>query len=336
MKKAVVLCLLLALAVVGCEKIVVEEPAEIYRADVVDEVPVEFLPRPMQVVPGAKTWRVQPGADNSAAPIQKAIDQAQAGDTIFLEDGLYLWRKTDVNTPPVQIKKKQNLILRSDGGAYVFCQDEAAMPLEMFTAKNILIERVHFGHSGMIGRTCTASTSWLYDVQDVTLRGCVLHGSGWNALAGWKNERVLVEGCALGRGTKSAVDLSFTNGLTVRNCYLADNGGPRRPACLLAFVAVTNAFLQRNLMDRNRNRCLYKISRCKNVNIRANVFFANAFEVPEFLTHNGQNEVLVEGFDAELSPQDYPKVWPNRQVRAAAKRYRKFLRVLKKHEQTLH
>jgi len=286
----------------------------------------ELMPAPRFESSKAKTWTVEPGPESSAAPIQAAIDRAMPGDTILLKPGVYLWHKNDsTETPPepaVRLKNVKSLTLRSDGDAYVFCTDYAAMPLEIFDASDLLIENVHFGHAGLLGYTCTAATAWLYGGNSVTFRNCVLHGSGREALAGWKNKRVLVDGCALGRGTFAGIDLSFTTGLTVRGCYLADCGTDNRARCLLDLVLLQDMLFWGNMIHGNHNKCFLHADRTQRLNFSGNVFFDNAFEMPDDL--RGSNFTVTT------------QKWPNDKAQRAAENYRRFLDVLKELELTIH
>lgn len=287
-----------------------------------------------------RTILVRPGPDHSASAIQKAIDTAGPGDVIFLEPGLYLWHPEDSSDtppePPVLLKNIENLTLRSDGDAYVFSTDRASMPLELFSARKILIENVHFGHAGVLGYTCTASTVWLYDSQDVTFRRCVLHGSGQQAVAGWKNKRIALEGCALARGTSAAVDLSFTDGFLVRSSYFADNGSDPRGSCLLDLTVSRDFYFLDNLFDRNHSACFHHLDRTKAVFFRGNVLYANRFTVDEDAALPGPNAVLPATPGADVEHLERSALWPDRDVKTAAKRYRAFRAALKRAELEIH
>jgi hypothetical protein len=314
----------------GCARVAPDgQPSDVSLTDL---VPESVLPGPMKVVSGARTWTVRPGRNGSAAPIQEAVNKARPGDTIFLEPGIYLWNvrdsKDEPPEPPVVLKQVENLTLRSDGEAYVFCTHHAAMPLELFTARHVLIEGVHFGHAGILGYTCTAATVWIYDSRDITFRNCVLHGSGLEAVGGWNNERILFDGCALGRGTAHGVDLSFTKGLTLWRSYLTDNGTDPSGGCLLDFANNRDLYFFASLFDRNANACFHNLDRTANVFFRDNVFYANRFVVPDSL-EPGPNAVIHRTPGTDSRALERSAVWPSKKTRNAAKRYRKFLDVLK-------
>ena len=284
---------------------------------------------PVEPTGGGDTIIISPGPNNSATTITRALKRAQDGDTILLNPGVYFQSAAAGWGAPVTITNKKDLTIRSDGGAYVLCEKGATLPLEIFESERILIENIHFGHAGHPAQTCSGGVTWLYEANDITIKNCVLYGSGWSAVAGWKSKRLLVEGCALTKCTHQAIDLSFAEDLTFRDNFIAFNCDDEKAGCVFDFVKSKRILLKGNLIAKNHH-CFKHIQTVESLRFVANYFVGNFFDTPGDIFSN--NEVWKIGPDNVEDLLNDNDLWPSGRVQEAARAHLEFVYAMRKFE----
>ena len=280
---------------------------------------------PAQPARSGNILLVAPEPDNSASILMDAINSAKDGDTILLAAGIYYQSAAAGRDAPITIENKKDLTIISQGDAYVLCEKGAALPIEIMNSERIRIENIRFGHAGHPGQTCTGSVIWLFNAKDITIKNCVLYGSGFNAIAGGSNKRILVEGCALTECTHQSIDLSLTEDLTVRNNFIAYNCIDTEAGCLFDFAKNKRILVTGNLIARNLS-CFKHERDVESLSFVHNVFFANHFDIPPEISRKnsewGSDLQTVEEMFTEK------EIWRDPSVIDAAKAHLEFVEVL--------
>jgi pectate lyase len=281
-----------------------------------------------QPAAGNKTTVLHPGDD-----INRAIKNAGAGETIILSPGVYAFHTGDT---PVDIVSKQNLLLTSEGKAYILCTDPNSTPLFIGDSRNILIENIHFGHALQRG-TCAGRVSIIEDSSNVTLRNCTLHGSGIVAIEADRSRNILVEGCALVQCTESVLRAWNTSNLLMKNNFIAENDNSWPAAwggknAIFTSSRASNLQIHGNLIYKNQTEFV------PNWNdfgffFTGNVFAENSFTLPPEILKNRANRKIGVPKNIELDALMLRSdLWPDDRVKEAAKDYLEFLKVLKEFE----
>ncbi len=272
---------------------------------------------------------VTPGPDHSASTITDAIKRAKPGDQIMLFPGVYFQSAAAGPEPPVKIENKKDLKIYSTGGAYVLCEKGATLPVQIMNSRRILIENVYFGHAGHPAQTCSGGVAWLYKADDIIFRDCVFYGSGWSAVAGWMNKRLLVEGCALAECTHQGVDLSFAEDLTFTDNFIAFNCDDDKAGCVLDFVKSKRIIIKNNLFAKNYN-CLKNLKQVESMQLVDNIFHSNYYDLPDFesgeeKSSHPKNFII----DDMLGNND---LWPSTKAKYAGNAYHEFIEAKQKFE----
>lgn len=288
---------------------------------------IEKVPNPGGK-PGSFIWEVSPGPERSAQPVNQAIKLAQPGDTIILHKGVYL-SDAGIEVSPMEVEGKRDLEVKGQGEVYVLGKNPRVTTLTITKSQNILIENIRFGHL-VFTDVCMGGVSGIFSSDKITLRHCVLHGSGFSALYINQSKNVLAEGCALTHCSFLAVDMYQSHFIKVRECLIAETSGAYygkgTPGLILRNDRVFDVTLERNLIYKNAAK-FDENEDFVDVVLSSNVFADNAFQIPASVLTAGQNQQFndkIANLQALLKTKKY---WPTESVRRAAENYLGYLKI---------
>ncbi|MDP8225223.1 MAG: right-handed parallel beta-helix repeat-containing protein [Candidatus Lernaella stagnicola] len=273
--------------------------------------------------------------------LRERIAAANEGDTILVKEGVYVWPKTD---EPMLVKGKKNLTIRGEGDVYIFCTNLYVAPLYITDSDNITVENMNFGHM-VRNLPCQGPVVYSQDSTNVTIRNCVLHGSGFWAWHALECKNLLLENTAACRCSHSQFRFVKSENVTIRRCFLAKNddlafrGSFKDPRGEVVFVWDTkDVVFEENLFFANVNKWIL-LKDAKSPEFRGNTFAENSFRVPAIFLKDRLNllaRLPEKGADTTVAELlSARKIWPNSDVRKAAKRYLAFMKVFEKTQREL-
>ena len=294
----------------------------------------------------AATYNVDAGQGNGSDMLHAAVKQLQDGDTLVLAPGVYIWPYDSDQWGPVQLVGRKNVTLKSNGEAYVLCTDRYTTPVYINGCNGVTIENIHFGHIVERGY-CAGGVVWIENSSDVTLDGCVLHGSGIFAVHAENVDHLLIDSCALVECTCQAVETWRTRGLTVTNCLLARNDMTYYDGDLFNFTDSMDLDVTNNLIaDNDEQFLLVETPGDPHLLVENNLLANNAFTLPpEYQPANTEGEVgTICNLDYTLADPGTPqkKLWKSGQQalgprnNRAAQAYAKFLIVYNREQGSIH
>lgn len=273
----------------------------------------------------AEVINVAPGPDNDAAPLYQAVINANSGDEIILAPGIYIFRASafeDTMYGPLAFEGKQNITVKGDGKAYVFCTDPYGTPLDITNCSNITIQGVRMGHAPQRG-FCAGGVVSISDSKNIVIEDCVLHGSGVFALNAFNTDGLVVERCAMVECTSEGIYAMGLRDAVFRDCLIVRNDSTYYRSQLFSFVEchmvlVTGSIIADNDTGFMLNQDSYGID------FRHNIFANNTFTMPSELprTNTEVQDVVAKNY-LQFSPNS--TVGPS--TMSAARAYEEFQHV---------
>ncbi len=280
--------------------------------------------------PGTNQWMVKP-APATALVLRQVVALAQPGDRIVLTEGDYLGGKTDGAL--LNIADKNDLEIVGQGTVNVLSRNVHGWLLDIVRSNNIIIENIRFGHL-LFTDTCQGGVADLGIVQNVTLRKCVFHGSGFVAVTISAGTNVTIEGCALIDCTALSVSMDKCKNVRLRESVIAGTSGRYYGndayGNIMRNGRAFDVVMEKNLFIGNRTR-FDENEDFVDVTLKENVFADNMFTIPPQVLAAGKNtQSTATGSLSGLL--ENRELFPTRQVHEAAQltvEFRTFLKAQK-------
>ena len=227
------------------------------RAEVLEEPDSEFL---------------------DATEILNRIVAAGDGDVIVIQPGIYIWDNRDSGYEiALDVRDKTNLVIQGQGDVYVFCTGPNDVPIQFSGCDNVTVENIHFGHAVPEDSFCVKGVVYIKNSSGVTLKNCVLHGSGLFGVEAENSADILLESCSIIECTAHMVSLNSVDTFTMRDSLVALNDTRDMGGSLLAINGATNVLFEHTLFAGNKTDFGF-IDGTSNVVFAKNIFADNTFQ----------------------------------------------------------
>jgi parallel beta-helix repeat protein len=184
-------------------------------------------------------------AGNSFEAIQKALNKAKSGDTIYIRPGIYK------STRPLEISGKKNITITSKGIAKLINTDTISHVITIDASSHVTLKNIHATHIPA-AEGCAGDVILITRSKNIKISNCDINGCGVVGIEALNSKNVTVTNNVIHNNSYVGICLIWSNNAVIKNNRIINNKRRR-----VEFHNSKSITLEANVFRNNKNENIF-------------------------------------------------------------------------------